>query len=1037
MSYVIIHSNYPKVFYINFDETLLLTRVVYDPNMPSRVPHLLFVKRLFVQLRNNILTYLRFLLVCFVWLGLVPFLARWIWRFYFRFGDWSARPTPTPSPTITSNDTVKTELTQKPGVLEEGFFGLLKGQDIWTAVLRDCFQGQVITICLVSVFVVIFLIREWVMQNLVPAVEENHPLQVQERGVGPQPEPIQEQPEHPADTGYDLPPPQVEHVEVDQELELLPDEEEQTHEEAQEPHHQPFYAVIRPPQVEAPPPPPQEADPVNIPRIVPQVQFDVQIPRPAQEDDEIDADEFEGLWDILGMQGPIIGLLHNTVFSALMIALAVGLGVWLPFMFGKTALGALAHPVEVLVRQPLKICSVMVDVGLDAILFIVGGTLLTLHDVVRHLVWIASWVLPAFSRLLEKMDNDDYHGTYLKLTQSAGQRIVEGFLNGTQPSDSPSVPFLDHPLLSHFKGQIAEYTDFASLKGTITEKVIAVIAGYLIFTCLGVVYLRVRKLRDSQLDNTERFIRDILRQAGAILKVVVIITIELLVFPIFCGTLIDLACLPLFPGATIASRIAFVRKFTFTATFLHWFAGTLYMFHFAMFVSLCRDYVRPGTLYFIRDPNDPQFHPIREILERPTLHQLRKIGVSGIIYAVLILLCFGLVIKTIDLFGSVFPLQISSLQPIFEVPVDLLMSHILLPVTAHFVKPSTLLKSAWKWWFYSTARMLRLSSFLFGTRVPDEEGSIPFRVVLRFKRRPKLGEFPPELLQPNGSFLRVPAIDSIPIHRRKQMLIPVTEDNHRLDGVEETEEQRNDIDFRVVYVPPHFSTRITILFIWMWLYSVILGLSVTLVPILLGRRIYQTVFGAATPMHDVYAFGLGIYTLIATVLVTEFLAEKTTTLMRSDERVVRSTLITAGRRLLKWAYLIVVAGIVLPLLVGACLDLYILLPFKRLLQPDWKIEMQIMQDWAFGIIHLKIVGRVILYLENRHAQVLRNVLPRYDGINYVGIPWTLDESGYSSRDAKSHYPTFKNIITGPCGTAWTGIYFTIHAIIPRTGTITG
>jgi hypothetical protein len=58
-------------------------------------------------------------------------------------------------------------------------------------------------------------------------------------------------------------------------------------------------------------------------------------------EDDLDGDEFDGLWDILGMQGPIVGLLHNTVFSALMIALAVGLGVWLPFMFGKTALGAL------------------------------------------------------------------------------------------------------------------------------------------------------------------------------------------------------------------------------------------------------------------------------------------------------------------------------------------------------------------------------------------------------------------------------------------------------------------------------------------------------------------------------------------------------------------------------------------------------------------------------------------------------------------------------------------------------------------------
>ena len=439
-------------------------------------------------------------------------------------------------------------------------------------------------------------------------------------------------------------------------------------------------------------------------------------------------------------------------------------------------------------------------------------------------------IIPKLSTYVEYIDKTDFATTYLALTKSAGQRILQAF-NGSANSSRTEVPAIfDHPLLAHFKEKAAEYTDFTSLRGTITEKVIAVIAGYFIFTCLGAVYLRVRKLRDSQDDNTERLIRDILRQAGAVLKVVVIITIELVAFPIFCGILIDVACLPLFANATISSRIAFAQTFTFTATFLHWFAGTLYMFHFAMFVSMCRDLVRAGTLYFIRDPNDPQFHPIREILERPTLHQLRKIGFSGIIYAMLILMCFGIVIKVIDLSGSVLPLRMSTMEPVFEVPVDLLMSHIALPLTAHFVKPSAAIKEAWRWWFVVTARMLRLSSFLFGSRVPDEEGSIPFAEILRHKRRPAIELISDESFEANGSFLRVPAIDTIPLNRRKQMLIPVTEDNHRLDGQEETEEQRDDTDFRVVYVPPHFSTRITILFLWMWIFSVALGLSVTLVP---------------------------------------------------------------------------------------------------------------------------------------------------------------------------------------------------------------
>lgn len=449
-----------------------------------------------------------------------------------------------------------------------------------------------------------------------------------------------------------------------------------------------------------------------------------------------------------------------------------------------------------------------------------------MHGATRHFLSTFNIILPKLSSYIDYIDSTNYAKTYSTLTTTSAQRILSVFNGSTSRS---SITFLQHPLLAPYKTQIAEYLDFTSLKGTITEKVVAVVAGYIIFTCLGAIYLRLRKLRETD-DNTEKLVRDVLRQAGAVLKVVIIITIELVIFPIFCGTLIDLACLPLFNGATISSRWGFVQRFTFTATFLHWFAGTLYMFHFAMFISMCRDLVRPGTLYFIRDPNDPQFHPIREILERPTLHQLRKIGVSGIIYALLILMCFGIVVKAVDFAGGVLPLKVSTMEPVFEVPVDLLMSHIALPLTAHFVKPSNVVKGAWRWWFDSCARMLRLSSFLFGVRVPDEEGSISFTDILQFKKRPSIEQIGPDLFHPNGSFLRVPATDTIPLHRRKQMLIPVTEDNRRLDSVEETSAQRNDIDFRVVYVPPHFTTRITILFGWMWIFSILLGLSATLVP---------------------------------------------------------------------------------------------------------------------------------------------------------------------------------------------------------------
>jgi E3 ubiquitin-protein ligase MARCH6 len=146
-----------------------------------------------------------------------------------------------------------------------------------------------------------------------------------------------------------------------------------------------------------------------------------------------------------------------------------------------------------------------------------------------------------------------------------------------------------------------------------------------------------------------------------------------------------------------------------------------------------------------------------------------------------------------------------------------------------------------------------------------------------------------------------------------------------------------------------------------------------LIIVLLGRRVFVSIFGSTTKMHDVYAYGLGLYSLIAIILVTEFIADKTNLFLHQERDIFNRHLKVGAIRLAKWGYLLVVGGIILPLLCGACLDLYVMMPFKRLLSPGSKAEMQLLQDWAFGVIHLKIAGRIILYLDGRLAQNMRSV----------------------------------------------------------------
>ena len=49
------------------------------------------------------------------------------------------------------------------------------------------------------------------------------------------------------------------------------------------------------------------------------------------------------------------------------------------------------------------------------------------------------------------------------------------------------------------------------------------------------------------------------------------------------------------------------------------------MYAFSALLSHIRTIVRPGTIFFIRDPTDASFSPVKDILERSTLSQLRKV----------------------------------------------------------------------------------------------------------------------------------------------------------------------------------------------------------------------------------------------------------------------------------------------------------------------------------------------------------------------------------------------------------------------------
>ncbi|KAI8320261.1 hypothetical protein GQ54DRAFT_247879, partial [Martensiomyces pterosporus] len=214
------------------------------------------------------------------------------------------------------------------------------------------------------------------------------------------------------------------------------------------------------------------------------------------------------------------------------------------------------------------------------------------------------------------------------------------------------------------------------------------------------------------------------------IKIASFVMIELLAFPTMCGLCLGVSLIPLQKNASLDSRAEFLAEHTRVALFIHWFIGMVFMYHFANFVSYCREVMRPGLLWFIRDPNDPQFRPMREILERDMLPQLYKIGTSALMYCGIIAACFGVTSYAVASSApGAFPMQWDSNTHITEYPADLHLVHFLLPIAIAWGRPQEMLRSLTDRWWAVAARISRLSDFIVGQRDIVEEGRWVVRSV--------------------------------------------------------------------------------------------------------------------------------------------------------------------------------------------------------------------------------------------------------------------------------------------------------------------
>ncbi|KAK3070731.1 hypothetical protein LTR53_009929, partial [Teratosphaeriaceae sp. CCFEE 6253] len=486
-----------------------------------------------------------------------------------------------------------------------------------------------------------------------------------------------------------------------------------------------------------------------------------------------------------------------------------------------------------------------------------------------------------------------------------------------------------------------------------TDRTLAVLTGYISLALLAALYVTLDTplTRSDSGRRTEKQIRDTLKQAGGVLKVILIISIEMLAFPFYCGLLLDLAFLPLFPDATPASRWALAQSMPSTFCFAHWFAGTCYMFHFALFVGMCRRILRKGVLWFIRDPDDPTFHPVRDVLERNVATQLRKIAFSALVYGALVILCLGGVIWTIGkTVPGIFPVHWVSTEPVLEFPVEMLLFNALTPVVVRWAKPRDGIKAMYAWWLRKCARVLRLSHFLFDDRRKDEEGyslrkswmdllcsrdlvDLASEDAAASTPRPTEDDTDANFTK-DGKYVLTPCSDQYRPPKPGEAFLHASAD----DVYVADKDGKVNTHFAKVYVPSFFRLRVTLFMVCLWMFSAFMGLCATLVPLVFGRLILATFLPESLKANDIYAYTVGAYVLggMLVLLLQGRPAWRWMRTMSTTDGVKAWTGPAEQYALqaLSCAYVYGFVALVLPLLCALLLQLYLILPLHTYLAPQ-------------------------------------------------------------------------------------------------------
>ncbi|KAH9443822.1 hypothetical protein Pst134EB_026213 [Puccinia striiformis f. sp. tritici] len=181
---------------------------VYKPGSPDRPPFTTITYQALKELIYFFLLFSRAILVGICWLGIVPWTVVWVSTAYWKAADWfafgltsnidqlsrsSSNSSTSNAPPSTSTSTSTTNSSTHSPWINNLIPSLHLDPN---SIALDIFQGQLITCAIILSFVVIFLLREWILQNTPPPdlIRLAEDEEIPQRPLQPPPAPEQLRP---------------------------------------------------------------------------------------------------------------------------------------------------------------------------------------------------------------------------------------------------------------------------------------------------------------------------------------------------------------------------------------------------------------------------------------------------------------------------------------------------------------------------------------------------------------------------------------------------------------------------------------------------------------------------------------------------------------------------------------------------------------------------------------------------------------------------------------------------------------------------